>query len=156
LPSTRPDLGGRRGMGGGSGLSSALPAVAGGALGAGLANRIGDKPAATLPGLGDGGGRPRQLPAERPLQERRQGLHCRPTGEGGRGENFGDRLSGDNRTDRQEGRGDRQQTRDDRQQTRQDTRGDRQEGRQDTRGDRQGTRNERQENRQDTRGQRQE
>jgi tetratricopeptide (TPR) repeat protein len=41
-----------------------LPAAAGGALvGAGIANRIGDRPAATLPGLGNGRANISQLPA---------------------------------------------------------------------------------------------
>jgi tetratricopeptide (TPR) repeat protein len=137
LPSNRPDIGGRQGIAGRPG-SSLLPALGAGAVGAGLANRLGDRPAASLPGLGDqrpGAGNPS-------VGDRRDSLHDRLTGD--------DRLQ--NRDDRQQGRqdtrGDRQDTRGDRQQNRQDTRGDRQENRQDNRGDRQ-------ENRQDNRGDRQ-
>jgi tetratricopeptide (TPR) repeat protein len=128
-----------------------LPALgAGAALGAGgaaLANRLGDRGSASLPGLGDRGPGASQLPADS-IGDRRDALN--------------ERLGGD----REQARGDRQQTRDDRQQTReqtrgdrQETRGDRQEGRQETRGDRQETRGDRQEtrgDRQETRGDRQE
>jgi tetratricopeptide (TPR) repeat protein len=62
LPSTRPDFGGRRSIGAGA---------AAGAIGAGVANR------ASLPGLGD-----RRTAANRPLQDRRQELSNRLTGEG--------------------------------------------------------------------------
>ena len=80
LPSTRPDVGGRPGTGGRPGIST-LPAVgAGAAAGAGLANRIGDRPA-TLPGLGDRRPGASQLPARTP-EQRRDALHDRLTGEG--------------------------------------------------------------------------
>jgi tetratricopeptide (TPR) repeat protein len=72
LPSTRPDIG-RPGSGFGPGIST-LPAAA---AGAGLANRLGDR-RGTLPGLGDG--RPSQLPANRPIQERQQALQNRLDG----------------------------------------------------------------------------
>ena len=86
MPSTRPDIGGRPGVGtgaggrpgGGPGIST-LPAIgAGAAVGAGIANRVGDRPA-TLPGLGDG--RPSQLPANRTPDQRRDDLNNRLTGE---------------------------------------------------------------------------
>jgi tetratricopeptide (TPR) repeat protein len=80
LPSTRPDVGGRPGAGGRPGIST-LPAIgAGAAVGAGLANRLGDRPA-TLPGLGDRGPGASQLPANRTPQQRRDALHDRLAGE---------------------------------------------------------------------------
>jgi tetratricopeptide (TPR) repeat protein len=157
LPATRPDLGGRRGIG------STLPALGagavGGALGAGLANRVGDRPAASLPGLGD---QASQLPANPSIGDRRDSLHDRLTGEG--------RPSQLPAGDRETARGDRQQNRDDRQTNRQErreegvpnreerqqNRDERQTTRQEDRGTRQGTRDERQANRQDNRGGRQE
>jgi uncharacterized protein (TIGR03066 family) len=72
-PSTRPDIGGRTGVGG-PGIST-LPARGSGP-GGNLANRIGERPT-TLPGLGNG--RPSQLPARTP-GERRDALHDRLTG----------------------------------------------------------------------------
>jgi tetratricopeptide (TPR) repeat protein len=120
-----------------------LPALgaglAGGALGAGLADRLGDRPAASLPGLGD------QRPggSERPsIGDRQDALRDRLGGEGqDRQQNRDDRQQ-----TRQQDRGDRQesrqQTRDDRQQNRQESRGDRQETRQQTRDDRQQNRQE--------------
>jgi tetratricopeptide (TPR) repeat protein len=51
----------------------------GAAAGAGLGNRIGDRPGATLPGLGDA--RPSQLPANRTPQQRRDALQDRLVGE---------------------------------------------------------------------------
>lgn len=81
LPSTRPDIGGRPGIGNRPGTPN-LPALGAAAIiGGGLANRVGDRPA-TLPVLG-GDRRPRasQLPAERPIRERRQELHDRLVGE---------------------------------------------------------------------------
>jgi hypothetical protein len=81
LPSTRPDLGGRNGPGRGPGIST-LPAVgAGAALGAGLANRVGDRQG-SLPGLGDRRPGASQLPANRTPGERREALQNRLTGEG--------------------------------------------------------------------------
>jgi tetratricopeptide (TPR) repeat protein len=59
-----------------------LPAaIAGAGIGAGLADRVGDRPA-NLPGFGDRRPGIGQLPADRPLQDRRQGLRDRLTGEG--------------------------------------------------------------------------
>jgi Tetratricopeptide repeat len=157
-------VGGRPGAGDrGPGIST-LPALgaglAGGALGAGLANRLGDRPQASLPGLGDhgpGGLGDRgpgasQLPANS-IGDRRDALSDR-LGGGDRDQLGQDRLQ--NREDRLQNRDDRQQTRGDRQDNRQQTRDDRQEGRQENRGDRQETRNERQDNRQETRNERQE
>jgi hypothetical protein len=130
-------------------------------VGAGLANRLGDRPAASLPGLGDGGLGASQLPADRPLQERRQGLQDRLSGEG-RDQARQDRQQ--NRDDRQQTRGDRreerpnrderQQNRDERQQGRQDTREERQQGRQDNRDERLQNRDERQQGRQENREER--
>jgi tetratricopeptide (TPR) repeat protein len=77
LPSNRPDFGGRGGFGSRPG-GAALP---GAIAGAGLANRIGDRPG-NLPGLGERRPGISQLPAERPVQERRQALHDRLVGEG--------------------------------------------------------------------------
>jgi tetratricopeptide (TPR) repeat protein len=58
-----------------------LPALgAGAAVGAGLANRVGDRPGA-LPGLGDRG-RPGQLPANPTVGDRRDALRNRVGGEG--------------------------------------------------------------------------
>jgi hypothetical protein len=95
-----------------------LPALgAGAALGAGLANRFGDRPAATLPGLGDRGPGASQLPANPTIQDRRDALHDRLAGEG-RPEQLPAR-------DRDQVRQDRQQNRDDRQQNRQQNRDDR-------------------------------
>ncbi len=75
IASTRPDAG-RVGAGN---RPSNLPAAAGGALaGVGIANRIGDRPAATLPGLGDGRANISQLPAN----VRRDQLSNRLRGEG--------------------------------------------------------------------------
>src|SRR5262249_19800452 len=54
---------------------------AGGAVGAGLANRAGDRNVG-LPGLGDRRPGVSQLPANRPVQERRQALQDRLTGPG--------------------------------------------------------------------------
>jgi tetratricopeptide (TPR) repeat protein len=80
LPSTRPDIGGRPGVGSRPDIST-HPAVGSGALGGGLANRGGDRPA-TLPGLGERRPGISQLPADRPPQERQQALHDRLVGEG--------------------------------------------------------------------------
>jgi tetratricopeptide (TPR) repeat protein len=55
-------------------------AGAGAAIGAGLANRAGERPA-TLPGLGDRRPGASQLPADRPIQERRQALQDRLAGD---------------------------------------------------------------------------
>lgn len=78
LPSTRPDVGGRPGIG-------TLPAAGAGAIaGAGVANRVGDRQG-SLPGLGDG--RPSQLPANRTPEQRRDALQNRMTsGEGRTGQ----------------------------------------------------------------------
>ena len=51
------------------------------AIGAGAANRIGDRQA-TLPGLGNGRPGPGQLPADRTPKERQQALHDRLAGQG--------------------------------------------------------------------------
>jgi tetratricopeptide (TPR) repeat protein len=60
-----------------------LPAVgAGAAIGAGLANRVGDRPGAGLPGLGDRGPGAGQLPARPTIGERRDALGNRLGGEG--------------------------------------------------------------------------
>lgn len=122
--------------------------AAGAALGTGLANRVGDRTTATLPGLNDRGPGASQLPANPSIGDRRDSLN--------------DRL-GEGRTDREQARQDRQDTRGDRQGNRQENRGDRQEtrtdrqeNRQENRGDRQETRTDRQENRQENRGDRQE
>jgi tetratricopeptide (TPR) repeat protein len=81
LPSTRPDIGGRPGVSGRPGIST-LPAVGAGAVaGAGLANRVGERPG-TLPGLGDRRPIPSQLPAHRTPEQRRDALHERLAGEG--------------------------------------------------------------------------
>jgi hypothetical protein len=150
LPSTRPDIG-RPGVGGRPGRSN-LPALgagaaAGAALGAGVASRVGDRPSATLPGMGDRRPGASQLPANRSVGERRDALSDRLGGEG-------------RRDDRQQNRGDRQETRQqdrgDRQETRQQDRGDRQENRQQNRDDRQANRTDRQDNRQQNREERQE
>src|SRR5262249_12602804 len=76
LPSTRPDIGGRPGIG-------TLPALGAGAIaGAGIANRVGDRQG-NLPGLGE---RPGQLPNRTP-EQRRDALQNRLTGgEGLRGQ----------------------------------------------------------------------
>jgi tetratricopeptide (TPR) repeat protein len=87
LPSTRPDLGGRQGIGNGPRISTLPAAIAGGAIGAGVADRLGDRQA-TLPGLGQ---RPGQLPANRPIGDRQQGLRDRLTGEGRPGQGLADR-----------------------------------------------------------------
>jgi hypothetical protein len=110
-----------------------------GAAGAGLANRLGDRPSATLPGLGDQRPGISQLPANPTIRERRDALHDRLTGEG-RPEQLPAR-------DREQARQDRQQTRDDRQQTREQTRGDRQQTRDDRQQSREQTRGDRQQNR---------
>jgi tetratricopeptide (TPR) repeat protein len=81
LPSTRPDIGGRPGVGSGTGVSTLLPAVGAGAIGAGIANRAGDRQA-TLPGLGVQRPGVSQLPADRTPQQRQQALHDRLAGEG--------------------------------------------------------------------------
>jgi tetratricopeptide (TPR) repeat protein len=107
---------------------------------------MGDRPAASLPGLGDQRPGAGQLPADS-VGDRRDALSER-LGGGGRP----DQLPAG---DRGQGRQDRQQTRDDRQTNRQDTRGDRQDTRGQTRDDRQQGRDDRQTNRQDTRGDRQ-
>jgi tetratricopeptide (TPR) repeat protein len=74
LPSTRPD-GGRLASGS---RPSQLPALgAGAALGAGIANRVGDRPT-TLPGLGD-----RPSISQLPAGQRRDQLHDRLAGDGG-------------------------------------------------------------------------
>lgn len=111
-----------------------MPALgAGAALGAGLAN-LGDRPSATLPGLGDQRPGASQLPANPSVGERRDALS--------------ERLGGE------QGRQDRQQTRDDRQENRGQTRDDRrktgderQQNRDQNRDDRQQTRDDRQQNR---------
>jgi tetratricopeptide (TPR) repeat protein len=108
LPSTRPDLGGRPGVGNRPGGSN-LPALgAGAAIGAGLANRAGDRQA-NLPGLGDRRPGAGQLPANRTPQERRQALQ--------------DRLGGEGRLDQQPAR-DWNQVRNDWQQRRDEVRND--------------------------------
>jgi tetratricopeptide (TPR) repeat protein len=107
---------------------------------------MGDRPQASLPGLGDGG-------RGDSIGDRRNDLSDR-LGGGDRGDLGQDRLG--SRDDRQQTRNDRQEGRQDTRGDRQQTRNDRQEGRQDTRGDRQDTRNERQEGRQETRNERQE
>jgi uncharacterized protein (TIGR03066 family) len=69
-------------VGGGPGIST-LPAAGAGAIaGAGLADRVGNRPA-TLPGLGDGRPSAGQLPANRTPEQRRDSLHDRLAGEGG-------------------------------------------------------------------------
>ena len=118
-------------------------------MGAGLANRFGDRPAANLPGLGDQRPGASQLPANPTVGERRDALADRLGGEG-RPEQLPARDREQVRQDRQQTRDDRQQgrqenrqqTRDDRQQGREQNRGDRQETRQDNRGDRQQNRQE--------------
>jgi tetratricopeptide (TPR) repeat protein len=65
-------------------------AIAGIGAGAGIADRMQDRPVGNLPGLGDGRPGISQLPANRPLQDRREGLHDRLTG---------DRLTGEGRPD---------------------------------------------------------
>jgi Flp pilus assembly protein TadD len=112
---------------------------------------MGDRPQASLPGLGDGGLGDRGRGDS--IGDRRNDLSDR-LGGGDRGDLGQDRLG--NRDDRQQTRNDRQEGRQDTRGDRQQTRNDRQEGRQDTRGDRQETRNDRQEGRQETRGDRQE
>jgi hypothetical protein len=123
-------------------------------VGAGLANRFGDRPAGSLPGLGDQRPGAGQLPANPTIGERRDSLHDRLAGE-----QLPARDREQVRQDRQENRGDRQQNRGDRQENRQQTRDDRQENRPENRGDRQENRQEnrgdRQENRQQTRDDRQ-
>jgi tetratricopeptide (TPR) repeat protein len=80
LPSTRPDIGGRPGVGRGPGIST-LPALgAGAAIGAGVANRIGDRQG-SLPGVGDRRPGAGQLPNRTPA-ERRQALQERLAGDG--------------------------------------------------------------------------
>jgi tetratricopeptide (TPR) repeat protein len=122
-----------------------------------------DRPAASLPGLGDQrpgdgrladnrsvgerrdslsdrlqGGRPDQLPAN----DRQQARQDRQDNRGDRQENRGDRRDdrGQARDDRQQNRGDRQDNRGDRQQDRQENRGDRQQNREEMRQDFQQTR----------------
>jgi uncharacterized protein (TIGR03066 family) len=67
----RPDFGGRRGLGG-----AGAAAIAG----AGLANRVDGNRPGNLPGLGDRPGI-NQLPANRPIPERRQALQDRLAGD---------------------------------------------------------------------------
>jgi hypothetical protein len=125
---------------------SNLPAVgAGVALGAGLANRFGDRPAVTLPGLGDQRPRADQLPANPTIGERRDALRDRLEGEG-RPEQLPAR-------DREQVRQDRQENRDQIRDERQQARGERQQNRDQIRDERQQTRYDRQENRQEDRGQ---
>src|SRR5262245_27740687 len=102
LPSTRPDFGGRPGIGG-PGIST-LPVTGGAALGGALGNRLGDRPAATLPGLGDRTPGVSQLPARRTPQERREALNDRLSG---------DRLEGQPPRDWNQTRQDWRERRDD-------------------------------------------
>jgi tetratricopeptide (TPR) repeat protein len=99
---------------------STLPALgAGAALGAGLANRAGERPA-TLPGLGDRRPGVSQLPANRTPQERRQALHDQLVG-GGRPDQLPARDWNQVRQDWQERR---DQVREDWQQHRDEARDD--------------------------------
>jgi tetratricopeptide (TPR) repeat protein len=91
----------------------------GAAAGAGLANRVGDRPGA-LPGLGDGRPGADRLPGNRTPEQRREALH--------------DRLTGENRPDQLPAR-DWNQTRQDWQQRRDQVREDWQQHRDEARGD---------------------
>jgi hypothetical protein len=140
---------------------SNLPALgAGAALGAGLANRVGDRPAASLPGLGDGRPGASQLPANRTIGERQDSLRDRL--EGGDGRFDRDQVRQDrqqNRDDRRQnlgqGRDDRLQNRDERQQNREQGGDDRLQNRDERQQNRQTDRDERQQNRQTNRDERQ-
>jgi tetratricopeptide (TPR) repeat protein len=113
LPSTRPDIGGRPGI-------SALPAAGlGAAAGAGLGNRIGDRPA-SLPGLGDRRPGAGQLPANRTPAQRRDALHDRFTGQ----DRLGKQPARDWNQTRQDWQQRRDQAREDWQQHRDQARGD--------------------------------
>jgi tetratricopeptide (TPR) repeat protein len=104
LPATRPDLGGRN-PGGGRLSGSTLPALGAGAItGAGIADRMANRPS-SLPGLGN---RPSQLPNRTPDQRR---------------DDLRDRLSGQERPSQRPER-DWNQTRQDWQQRRDQVRED--------------------------------
>jgi tetratricopeptide (TPR) repeat protein len=89
LPSTRPDIGGRPdvgtrpGGGGNLGISNLPAAGLGAAAGAGIADRMNNRPAATLPGLGDRRPGAGQLPANRTPEQRRDALRDRLDGNAG-------------------------------------------------------------------------
>jgi tetratricopeptide (TPR) repeat protein len=116
LPSNRPDIGGRPGI---ANRPSQLPALgAGAAIGAGIANRVGERPG-TLPGIGDRRPGISQLPAQTPGQ---------------RLDSLRDRVAGGERPSQLPNR-DWNQTRQDWQQRRDDIREDWQQHRDEARDD---------------------
>jgi tetratricopeptide (TPR) repeat protein len=104
-------------VGRGPGIST-LPAVGAGAIGAGLANRIGDRPG-SLPGLGDRRPGAGQLPARTP-EQRREGLRDQLAGR----ENAGQLPARDWSQTRQDWQDRRDQIREDWQQHRDEARDD--------------------------------